>query len=103
MWCSVSDEQRWDSLTRLQGEMRDGGGEALWFALDGREYVVRDEALLARADRIAEPVEALGREQGRLGAMQGKLGAHQGRIGHLQGPMASIEAQIPAPQADPGT
>lgn len=54
----------------------------LWFAIDAREYVIRDPKSVALAHDIVEP--AWGREQGRLGGQQGELGRRQGELGEQQ-------------------
>ena len=60
-------------------------GPALWFAIDGRSYVVRDPALIAQARGIVRPMAELGAKQGDLGRQQGELGRAQGRLGRRQG------------------
>jgi hypothetical protein len=74
------------------------GGPCFWFRDQGREYVVRDPAVLAEVRDAAEPLRdatrelsAVGREMGRNGARLGRLGGH---MGALRARMALIEARM---------
>jgi hypothetical protein len=71
-----------------------GDRPALWFGLDGRRYVVRDRALLDRAEDIVAPMRELGRRQGELGRRQGELGRRQGEIGRRQGELGRRQGEI---------
>ena len=51
-------------------EHRERGEPMLWFRLDGREYVVRDQSVLREAQEIWERWDACA-EQGKIGAKQG--------------------------------
>jgi len=64
--------------------LRAGNGGLIYFRQDGAAYVIRDAAILARADAIMEPQRVLGAKQGALGARQGALGARQGDLGRAQ-------------------
>lgn len=77
-WSSDHDA----SLRRLR---RTEKSPFLWFRHEGREYVIRDAALLGRAREIVEPQTELGRAQGELGGVQGSVGGEQGRLGARQG------------------
>jgi hypothetical protein len=74
-------------------------GEALWFRRAGREYVVRDAALLGRAHELFAPQRKLGAEQGELGGRQGALGAKQGALGAKQGTLGAKLGGLAARQA----
>lgn len=74
-------------------------GRFLYVRVDGRDRVIRDAALIERADQIVEPMQELGKKmgelggrQGRLGGQQGQLGGQQGRLGARQGALASRSA-----------
>ncbi len=71
-----------------------GGGSLLWFRRGGREYVVRDPALLAQVDALFAPQRELGKKQGALGAKQGELGARQGALGAKQGALGGRMASL---------
>lgn len=92
--CSFDGDQSMRTFTKLQDEVQRTGGQVLWFAIDGREYVVRDTATVARAQEIVEPMSRLGEEQGRLGSQQGELGRRQGELGRLEGEVAQVEAHL---------
>ena len=71
----------WRSLERLREHET---GMVLWFRIDGRSYLVRDPAILARADEIMTPMRDIGGQQGRLG----------GRMGRMAGDIARLESQL---------
>jgi beta-lactamase regulating signal transducer with metallopeptidase domain len=77
---------------------RSGGGQLLWFRQDGREYIVRDPAVLREVQDIWRPVSELGAEQGKIGAQQGALGARQGDIGAKQGALGAEQGRLGARQ-----
>lgn len=63
---------------------RAGSAPLLYVRQDGRAYVIRDAAILQRAEAIMKPQQDLGElgaQQGELGSRQGALGAEQGRLG----------------------
>lgn len=76
--------------------LRSGEESLLWFRRDGREYVVRDPELVARAAEAWTLVGELGQRQGALGAEQGALGAHQGALGAHQGQLGRRQGEIGA-------
>jgi len=92
--CSVDGGNSWRTIGELQREVERTGHEVMWFAVDDREYVIRDEKSVERAHAIVEPVTRLGREQGRLGSLQGELGRRQGEMGALQGRLGGIEGRL---------
>lgn len=89
---STSNRSWRDVARRFDGE-RD---PVLWFALDGRSYLVRDPATVARARTILAPVRELGKKQGKLGAKQGALGGEQGRLGAEQGRIGARQGELAA-------
>jgi hypothetical protein len=74
--------------------VRQSGEQLLWFRHAGREYVLRDPALLAQIHDIWEPVSRLGDEQGRVGTKQGELGTRQGEIGQKQGELGTEQGVL---------
>ncbi len=78
--------------------VRQSGEQLLWFRHAGREYVLRDPALLAQIQDIWEPVSRLGDEQGRVGTKQGELGTRQGEIGQKQGELGTEQGVLGARQ-----
>jgi len=93
MNCAV-DNDAWPAIGDLQREVDRTGHDVFWFARDGRDYVIRDAATVARVHDIVEPMMKLGAEQGRLGSMQGELGRQQGEYGAMQGRLGAIQARI---------
>jgi beta-lactamase regulating signal transducer with metallopeptidase domain len=96
-----------DSHTTMSGstrdmqrarEFRERGESLLWFRLDGREYIVRDQSVLRDAQELWEPVSRIGAEQGRIGAQQGAIGARQGQYGARQGEIGAEQGLIAAKQ-----
>ena len=65
----------------LQG----GHGPLLYIRDRGASYVIRDAAMLRRAEEIMRPQRELGARQGELGNQQGELGRRQGALGAQQG------------------
>lgn len=65
--------------------LRRGNESLVWFERDGREYVVRDPAVLRQIRQSMQPVEELGEKMGEIGKEMGKLGGHQGKWGAEHG------------------
>jgi hypothetical protein len=65
--------------------LRAGKSSLLYVRRNGVGYVIRDAAILARAEAIMRPQQELGARQGELGAQQGELGGRQGALGAEQG------------------
>ncbi len=86
-------------VKRLRGNSRDG---ILWFQRDGKEYVVRDPALLKQAQDLYKPVSELGARQGELGGRQGALGGKQGALGAKQGALGAELGALAADRARRG-
>ena len=96
---AVSEDDRWSKVTDLQTQVNATGRECLWFALDDRSYIVRDQALLERAHAIVQPMNELGRRQAQLGREQGELGSQQGDLGRVQGRIGGIQGRLARLQA----
>lgn len=73
-----------DDWRRVEA-LRAGGAPLLYVREDGVGYVIRDPAILSRAEAIMAPQQKLGEAQGRLGKLQGDLGRQQGALGAEQG------------------
>jgi beta-lactamase regulating signal transducer with metallopeptidase domain len=82
--------------------LRGSSPRLLWFRADGREYVVRDEAAIARAVEITRPIREIGAAQGEVGSRQGAIGAQQGEVGARQGSIGARQGAIGARQAEIG-
>ena len=80
--------------------LRRNKGKFLYLRLDDRDYIVRDSRTLARAERLAKPMQELGHRMGELGARQGELGARQGALGGEQGKLGARQGALGARQAD---
>ena len=74
--------------------LKRAGEPMLWFRMAGREYVVRDQAVLRDIHKLWEPVDAVGDEQGKVGEKQGAIGAQQGAIGSRQGEVGAEQGRI---------
>lgn len=79
--------------------LRGASARLLWFRVNGREYVVRDEATIARAIEITRPMREIGAAQGEVGSRQGAIGAQQGEVGARQGAVGARQGAIGARQA----
>jgi hypothetical protein len=79
--------------------LRQGDEPLLWFRDGGREYVVRDPALLKQTEALWLPVSELGEAQGKLGTEQGKLGRQQGLLGARQGLIGTRQSALAAREA----
>ncbi len=84
---------------RLRGNSKDG---ILWFQWSGKEYVVRDPAMLKQVQALYKPVAELGARQGELGGKQGELGARQGKLGAEQGALGAQLGTLAADRARRG-
>jgi len=71
---------------------RSGGSPLLFIRADGAAYVIRDAALLQRAEAIMRPQRELGDRQGELGRQQGALGRQQGALGSEQARLGRLMA-----------
>ncbi len=80
-----------DKVKRLRGNSSE---PILWYRHDGKEYVVRDPAVLRQAKEIFRPQMELGARQGELGGRQGELGARQGALGAKQGELGGRQGAL---------
>jgi hypothetical protein len=92
--CSISDDDAWQAIGKLQKEVESTGHEVMWFALDGKDYAIRDHALIDRAQDVIRPMNELGRQQGDLGRQQGELGRKQGELGRLEGRIGQLQGRF---------
>jgi hypothetical protein len=77
--------------------LRAGGAPLLYVRQNGAAYVIRDPAILRRAEQIMQPQQEMGRRQAELGRQQAGLGGQQGAIGAQQGRLgAMMAASTPA-------
>jgi len=88
-----TDHDDWREIRRL---MKEEDQPVFWFRLDGRNYLVRDPDVVARASEMVEPIRELGRKQGILGEKQGALGEQQGRLGEKQAALGAQQARLGA-------
>jgi bla regulator protein BlaR1 len=77
-------------VKHLQGSSKEG---ILWFRRGGKEYVIRDAALLKQAKELFKAQSELGSRQGELGGRQGALGAKQGALGAEMGTLGADRAR----------
>ena len=100
-----------DDHTTMSGSTRDierarrlrkPGEQMLWFREGGREYVVRDPAILQQVQSIWIPLNELGARQAKIGAEQAKLGSRQAEIGAQQAEIGARQARLGAQQGDIG-
>ena len=76
---------------RLAKKYRSGHSPLLYVRDGGAAYVIRDPAILARAEAIMRPQQEMGERQGEIGREQGELGRKQAEIGEQQ---ARLGAQM---------
>ena len=86
-----------DDIRRARA-LQAGKAPLLFVRQDGVAYVIRDPAILRRAEAIMLPQREIGRRQGALGAQQGELGRRQGKLGAEQGRLARLMLDSPARQ-----
>jgi hypothetical protein len=77
---------------RRANAFRSGKAPLLYVRQDGVGYVIRDPAILQRAEAIMAPQQELGRRQGELGEQQGVIGHAQGSVGAQQARMGVLMA-----------
>lgn len=82
-----------DDIDKVK-RLRQGGEAVLWFRQNGKEYVIRDAAMLARIEALFEPMSKLGDEQSKLGDRQSALGDRQSALGDQQAELGSRQAEI---------
>ncbi|MFC3713226.1 hypothetical protein ACFOMD_11620 [Sphingoaurantiacus capsulatus] len=72
-----------DDLKRARA-LRRGDEPLLYLTRDGKAYVVRDAATLAKASALFKPQAELGKREAALGARQAELGKRQAELGRRQ-------------------
>jgi bla regulator protein BlaR1 len=82
----------WTNDFRHARSYHTGNGPLLYVRDNGIGYVIRDPAILRRAEAIMKPQQELGRRQGELGRQQGELGRRQGALGREQGRLGRMMA-----------
>jgi hypothetical protein len=78
------------------------GESLLWFREDrqvGREYIIRDAALLKQFVGLKKPMAEVAEAMGKLGGQQGGLGARQGSLGAQQGLLATRQGALSVREA----
>lgn len=89
---------RSEDLDRARG-LRQGNEPLFWFVQSGREYVIRDAAVLREIHAAWRPVSDIGDEQAGVGARQARIGARQAEIGARQAAVGAEQADLGARQA----
>lgn len=69
------------------------GPNVFWFRSGGRDYIIRDAAVLKQIDDLFTPQRDLGKKQAALGAKQATLGSKQAQLGARQA-AAGSDARI---------
>lgn len=67
-------------------------GDFIWFQIDEKSYIIRDEATIDRARKLWAPQEELGEKQEALGKQQEELGKQQEALGAK---MEQVRVSIP--------
>jgi hypothetical protein len=88
--------------TRELDALRGSSPRLLWFKVDGRQYVSRDDAAIDAAVQITRPIREIGAAQGEVGARQGAIGAQQGEVGAKQGVIGAKQGAVGARQGEIG-
>ena len=91
-----------DDLRRVKRMRTNSHEDFFWFRHNGKEYVVRDAALLKQVKDLSRAQGELGGRQGELGGRQGALGAKQGALGARQGALGAEHAALAADRARRG-
>jgi beta-lactamase regulating signal transducer with metallopeptidase domain len=96
----------WGEDAALARRQQHGSEPLLWARRAGEQFVIRDPALIAKAQDLFEPVSrlgaqqaAVGRQQAALGRREAEMGARQGAIGARQGEIGAEQAAVGAQQA----
>jgi len=85
------------------GAAKAGGKARLWYADDGRMYLLEDAATLGQVEELLKPMQDLARQQGELGEQQGALGEQQGALGAQQGELGAQQGELGAKVAQLAT
>ncbi len=99
---SVTMSGSTDDVGKAKSLRGSSKGDLLWFRRGGKEYVIRDSALLRQVQDLYKPVSELGARQGELGGRQGALGGKQGALGARQGALGAELGAIAADRARRG-
>ena len=67
-------------------------GDFIWFQVDEKSYIIRDQATIDRARKLWAPQEELGKKQEALGKQQDILGQQQDALGAK---MEKIQVKVP--------
>lgn len=67
-------------------------GDFIWFQLDEKSYIIRDQAMIDRARQFWLPEQELGKKQEALGKQQAALGKQQEALGKKQ---SEVQVRIP--------
>ena len=86
-----------DDIRRARA-LQAGNAPLLFVRENGVAYVIRNSAIIRRAEAIMAPQRELGKRQGELGKQQGELGRRQGELGAQQGKLAAQMANSTARQ-----
>jgi phage-related tail protein len=78
---SIKFSGDYDQITDIKALRRELGGNFIWFRRDGRSYLIRDPALVARARQAWQPTEPVGDQMGALGDQMEVHGEKMGAIG----------------------
>ena len=90
-----------DDVSRAKRQ-RKNGEPLLWIRHDGREYVIRDAAVIKQAQKFFEPVATLGAQEAEIGQRQAEIGAEQAKIGAQQAAIGARQGAIGAQQGAVG-
>lgn len=88
-----------EDIERVRQRYQKGDEPLLWVRRDGKEWIVRDAALLRRAEEVLAPMNELGERQAELGGKQAELGARQADLGSKQAELGSRQAAFGSQQA----
>jgi predicted nucleic acid-binding Zn-ribbon protein len=67
-------------------------GDFIWFQVDEKSYIIRDQATIDRARKLWAPQEELGKKQEELGKQQEALGKQQDELGAR---MEKVRVNVP--------
>ena len=78
---SIKFAGHYDQITDIKALRQELGGNFIWFRRDGRAYLIRDPALVARARQAWQPTEPVGEKMDVLGDQMEVHGAKMEAIG----------------------
>ncbi len=88
-----------EDIEQVRERYQRGDEPLLWVRRNGKEWIVRDPALLKRAEELFAPMRELGQKQADLGARQAELGGRQAALGAKQAELGSQQAALGSQQA----